>query len=68
MAIKVSDAEASQKERRAAEKQRRRSEEKKKQTEKTEQRRPKRSESRILTLVRGKSSESTESLTFPCEH
>ena len=53
MAIKVSDANASQKERKAPEKRRRRNEEKKKEAEQREQSNPKRSEARIL-ILRGK--------------
>ena len=68
MATNVSVANASQTERRAAEKQKGRNEEKKKEAEKREQRRPKRSESRILILLRRKCSKNAESLVFHSEY
>ena len=51
MAIKVVDANALQKERKASMQQRRRNEEKKKEAEQREQRNPKRSESIIFILL-----------------
>ena len=68
MAIKVSDANALQKYRKAPMQQKRRNEEKKKEAEKREETRSKRSKSRNLTLLKGKLSKITESLIFPSQY